>query len=430
MLKRCGTLLRKLLVLCLTFSLLNTMLIYAAGANDAPLSKTDIESSIKKDFPLLLWNLKENPSVYGLSQEDLLGVKLLSPVRFVTNETSENELASEGELYALHFPMINTKGKIFAIYTIIKTDNHVNATMGVDFAVLLERLKNEGVKNTVLVQNENGIIALTENGRTVSLNGNESSIDQATLSLKENFANYPYVSLNLEVINEEYSDKAEIAVNKFSLKKVETNFIEGNRKNNEADITETSAATEENSTRSIVKASGSATLANYPIVDQKIGNTQYGLCWAATVASMCRFEKPLSYASLTAQNVADYMGVGYNDGGTNNEAKEALSHYLGAPYSPTITGVLSDGDIKTVIDNVDPAYTQNKRKTGFWPWSFDYHAVALIGYSFTSSGSTIQIMDPAYETIKTATKSGSTWSFSFGDTTFSWTKTIRLLYKN
>lgn len=200
-------------------------------------------------------------------------------------------------------------------------------------------------------------------------------------------------------------------------------------KNNTSNIEETSAA-EENNLQSVARASGTAYLSNYPIVNQKIGNTQYGLCWAATVASMCRFEKPSSYGSLTAQNVADYMGIGYDDGGTNDEARDALSHYLGSPYSPKITGVLSDDDIKTVIDNIDPAYMQNKRKTGFWPWNYDYHAVALTGYSFTTNGSTIQIMDPAYEMFKTATKSGSTWSFSFGETTFSWTKTVRLLYEN
>lgn len=169
-------------------------------------------------------------------------------------------------------------------------------------------------------------------------------------------------------------------------------------------------------------------MSNYPIVDQKIDGVQYGLCWAATVASMCRFEKPSSCGSLTAKNVADYMQIGYNDGGTNSNAKKALKHYLGSPYSPTITGILSNDAIKTVINNVDPAYTQNKRKTGFWPWNYDYHAVALTGYSFTSNSSTIQIMDPAYEQFKTATKNNGTWSFAFGDTTFSWTKTVRLLY--
>lgn len=71
---------------------------------------------------------------------------------------------------------------------------------------------------------------------------------------------------------------------------------------------------------------------------------------------------------------------------------------------------------------------RNKRKKGFWPWSFDYLAVALTGYSFTSGGSTIQIMDPAHEQFKTATKSGSNWSFAFGNTSFKWQDTVRLQY--
>lgn len=193
-----------------------------------------------------------------------------------------------------------------------------------------------------------------------------------------------------------------------------------------ADVKETTEA-DENNMAAVTRASGSSYLSSYPIVDQNVDGVQRGLCWAATVASMCRFEKPSTYGSLTAKQVADHMNIGYDKGGTN--AKSALSYYLGSPYVPTTTSVLSDDAIKTVIDNVDPAYMRNKRKTGFWPWSSDYHAVALTGYSFTSSGSTIQIMDPAYEQFKTATKSGSSWSFAFGDTSFTWQDTVRLLYK-
>ena len=427
MLKRYRMLLKRLVAICLVFGLLNVMPVYATESSGSSLNETDIESSIEKDFPLLLWSLQQAPSVYGLSQEDLSGVKLLSPVRFVTGETSEDDLVNQKGLYALYFPMMNSNGEIVAIYTIIKTDNYVNATMGVDFAPLLEQLRNEGISDVVLAQDENGIFALTENGRSVYLDGNEITRNSVALNLEYDSTNYPYVSLNLETINENYSDKAEQAVNNFYPEAVESNSLVEKGKNNTSGIEETSAA-EENNLQAVARASGSAYLSNYPIVGQKIGDTQYGLCWAATVASMCRFEKPSLYGSLTAQNVADYMEIGYNDGGTNEEARDALSHYLGSPYSPTITGVLSDNDIKIVIDNIDPTYMQNKRKTGFWPWNYDYHAVALTGYSFTTEGNTIQIMDPAYETLKTATQSGSTWSFSFGETTFSWTKTVRLLY--
>ncbi len=78
------------------------------------------------------------------------------------------------------------------------------------------------------------------------------------------------------------------------------------------------------------------------------------------------FEKPSQYGNLTAKNVADYMGIGYDDGGTNSEAKEALEHYLGSPYVPTIkNAILTQEQIKTAIDNIDPAFMQCRRPNGF-----------------------------------------------------------------
>lgn len=214
-LKRYRMLLKRLVAICLVFGLLNVMPAYATESSGSSLNETDIESSIEKDFPLLLWSLQQAPSVYGLSQADLSGVKLLSPVRFVTGETSEDDLVNQKGLHALYFPMMNSNGEIVAIYTIIKTDNYVNATMGVDFAPLLEQLRNEGISDVVLAQDENGIFALTENGRSVYLDGNEITRNSAALSFEYDSTNYPYVSLNLEAINENYSDKAEQAVNNF-----------------------------------------------------------------------------------------------------------------------------------------------------------------------------------------------------------------------
>jgi hypothetical protein len=410
------------------FSLLAVTPLYAAEARNSSLNDSDIESSIEKDYPLLLWNLKETPQVYGVSAKDLTRVKLLSPVRIVTKDISNTDLTNKEALYVLHFPMVNNSGRIFAIYTIIKTDNNVNATMGVDFAPLLEKVKNDGTANVVLIQDENGIFALSEAGKTLPLNSNTHSAKSDILSSVTQMSDCPYVFLSLDETNNTYSIMADQAIEDFSTEEIESDTIVGKNKETFVGAEETTVV-DENNTAAIARASGSLYLSNYPIVDQKVNGTQRGLCWAATVASMCRFEKPSSYGTLTAKQVADYMGIGYDSGGTNANAKKALSHYLSSPYSPTTTSVLSDDAIKTVINNADPAYMRNKRKTGFWPWSFDYHAVALTGYSFTSRGSTIQIMDPAYEQFKTATKSGSNWSFAFGDTTFTWQDTVRLLYK-
>jgi len=341
-------------------SLLAVTPLYAAEARNSSLNDSDIELSIEKDYPLLLWNLKETPQVYGVSAKDLTGVKLLSPVRIVTKDISNPDLTNKEALYVLHFPMVNNSGKIFAIYTIIKTDNNVNATMGVDFAPLLEKVKNDGTANVVLIQDENGIFALSEAGKTLPLNSNTHSAKSDILSSVTQMSDCPYVFLGLDETNNTYSIMADQAIEDFSTEEIDSDTIVGKNKETFVGEEETTVV-DENNTAAIARASGSSYLSNYPIVDQKVNGTQRGLCWAATVASMCRFEKPSSYGTLTAKQVADYMGIGYDSGGTNANAKKALSHYLSSPYSPTTTSVLSDDAIKTVINNADPAYMRNKK---------------------------------------------------------------------
>ena len=193
------------------FSLLAVTPLYAAELKNSSLNDNDIESSIDKDYPLLLWNPKETPQVYGVSAKDLTGVKLLSPVRIVTKDISNTDLINKEALYVLHFPMVNNSGKIFAIYTIIKTDSNVNATMGVDFAPLLEKVKNDGTANVVLIQNENGIFTLSEAGMTLPLNSNTHSAKSDILSSVKQMFNCPDVLLGLDETNNTYSIMADQA---------------------------------------------------------------------------------------------------------------------------------------------------------------------------------------------------------------------------
>lgn len=50
----------------------------------------------------------------------------------------------------------------------------------------------------------------------------------------------------------------------------------------------------------------------------------YNLCWAASTATIVNYKKK---KSLTAKNVADAMGVGYDYGANANTVKSALNHY-------------------------------------------------------------------------------------------------------
>lgn len=66
-----------------------------------------------------------------------------------------------------------------------------------------------------------------------------------------------------------------------------------------------------------------------------VSQGNYGLCWAATVATIVNYK---TGSSLTAKNVADEMGIGYNEGATTAEEIDALSSY-GLSYKSTTTKI-------------------------------------------------------------------------------------------
>lgn len=373
-----------------------------AFTSDIDATEKDIYSFIENDFGELLDIIVSNPEDYGV--QDYIDdnftandISILEPVEF--NEMNSQALKSTSDkIY--HFPVM-VKGKIVLIYDVIKSNEEYTSTLGSDFSPLMNSLVCADEDRANFYQDGYNLYASTadniyeQEGNTVSVHGNDyiDSIKKSSIRL-DNYNSYAFKR------NEMYTESAVKSIQNQSKKAI---------------------------AYSTAEPGGMRNLLNYPIVHQRIGSKQYGMCWAATVASMVRFEKPKIYPNLSAKNVCDHAGIKYDDGGTNKDSKKALTYYLGSPYVPTIKSVLSTNDIYTVINNIDPAYMQCRRKTGFL--KYDYHAVALTGYSFTKVKKTIRIMDPAYESFKTCTRRNGDWTFAFGDSTFTWYKTIRLLYK-
>lgn len=52
-----------------------------------------------------------------------------------------------------------------------------------------------------------------------------------------------------------------------------------------------------------------------------------GLCWAASVATIVNYKRGLGVHGYTARNIADEMGIGYNEGCSVDEARAALARY-------------------------------------------------------------------------------------------------------
>lgn len=356
-------------------------------------------TEITENFGNLLASVIERSEQYGIGNSDFSNFGILQPISIIDLSDDAGVATSDN---VIHLPVVDDMGNIVLVFDIITTENGVTCTLGADFALLLNTVKQNGGTTASLYQDGYSIYAVTDIGVFVQNGQNVKLADEQQANM---LANIPVTvdaetsAYSLYSVNSEYTQLASTAL---------TIAME----NNGIAPAETAVT-------------GSKSLSNYPIVGQYVGDTQYGLCWAATVASIVRFEKSSTYGSLTAQNVADYMKIGYDDGGTNSEAKEALAHYLGSSYSPAVkSSVLTQSAIKTLIDGTDPAYMQCRRPNGIL--SYKYHAVALFGYNFTSSSVQIEIMDPAYECYKDCTYSDGNWTFAFGSYTYTWIKTVTI----
>lgn len=385
------------LSLALSFSMFTTAFAAEKSTDGDTASKTAI--AINANFGDLMKNIVAHSEKYGLTSSEMTNFEVMQPIDIIDISENASNTADSPEI--IHLPISDNTGKIVLVFDIITTENGVTCTMGPDFAPLLNTAKENGSNTVMILQDGFSIYAVSDNGVYLQTGknvrqANEQQIIQiaSAMNIVANKSSY-----DLFAASDEYTQLACSAL-----------MVAQNNANNVMRET---------------PVTGSRTLSSYPIVGQYIGDTAYGLCWAATVASIVRFEKPYTYGSLTAQDVADYMHIGYDDGASNNEAKNALAHYLGSSYSPTVkSSVLTQSAIKTIIDGTDPAYMQCRRPNGFL--SYMYHSVALIGYDFTSSSTQIEIMDPAYECYKDCTYSNGDWTFAFGTYTYTWIKTITI----
>lgn len=198
-----------ILLLCVLVIVFILITIKESHKSEA-LTEQDIELSLEKDFPVLFSNLKENPELFGVSEKDLSGIKLLYPVRFVV--ISDGKVVGEKDPYILYLPMINDNQEIFSVYSILKNDNQISATIGIDFAPMLQGAKNFGITEAVLIQNNNILLLQGKEGILIDLNGNKITNDEelsSTMSWNELTAN-PYTVINLTQIHDIFSEKIEV----------------------------------------------------------------------------------------------------------------------------------------------------------------------------------------------------------------------------
>lgn len=159
-------------------------------------------------------------------------------------------------------------------------------------------------------------------------------------------------------------------------------------------------------------------MTNYPIVAQ--GNDP--LCWAASVASILRFEVPGSFGSITARDVTNRVGHGIL-GASTQAVKNYMAQLMPSVYKPTYIGsTLSYSDIMVIINNVDPLYI------AAWAQDGSGHAVVVCGYNLYNTGFTVRLMNPGTARFESMSLNNASPSFSYNGRPFYWQNCVRLLY--
>lgn len=142
------------------------------------------------------------------------------------------------------------------------------------------------------------------------------------------------------------------------------------------------------------------------------GQGKYGLCWAASAATIINYRKGTKY---TAKNIADKIGIGYNDGGTVYNVSYALLEY-GVNYKVALKQI-GWNMINRNVDTKKPIYVHASSGS-------DHHAVVCFGYKVVDGTKYVYLWNPGTERASIVKyKSGGT-KFSYNTQTWKWRYTV------
>lgn len=167
----------------------------------------------------------------------------------------------------------------------------------------------------------------------------------------------------------------------------------------------------------------------YCNIDQcdKSGN-QKGLCWAATAATMIRYRK--GNRSITGWQLADRLGIGYDEGGYIKDIYNALNLYtaIEGQYQMTSREPADAIEIKHNINNQFPMAVTSQTGTylaGLFKYGRHGHAVTVIGYKEENSVMTVIYWNSATCNVEVTqyNASGSTY-FNMNGMKFKWQYTL------
>lgn len=130
----------------------------------------------------------------------------------------------------------------------------------------------------------------------------------------------------------------------------------------------------------------------------------YNMCWAAASATVIN---TLKHKIVTAFEICNRVGIGYDDGGTILDVQDALNYY-GVKYNY----LRQDKYLywENIIDNIDSGYPLVLQLTS----AYGNHAVTLYGYTTTTNNRLLEVWDSSKR--NGSNEEGFTWTVNFNNT--------------
>lgn len=150
------------------------------------------------------------------------------------------------------------------------------------------------------------------------------------------------------------------------------------------------------------------------------GQGEHGMCWAASVATICNYIKGTNHSAL---NVANKMRVGADEGANPSVAQKALKEY-GVSYTHILYGknnLMKWDRVKKNISNKNPIYISTKSET-------EGHAMTVFGCAYPAGEQYIDVWNSNANngkggTITVQFKTNGT-VFRIGTHAFTWTNSV------
>lgn len=150
--------------------------------------------NIPEMFGSLMGNVIEHPNLYGVDDIEVSDLKVLNEVKIYNLKDNNKDVKENKENSVTNYPVM-IDDDIELIFAVIKKDGERTATLGTDFAPLLNLAKHNGAKEVKVIQDEYTFYAITDDkiykqaGEAVT----EISKDEVDFSYIENL---PITKLN------------------------------------------------------------------------------------------------------------------------------------------------------------------------------------------------------------------------------------------